>query len=423
MKTRSTAVGAAAAAAALAATLAPHLIAGASAHPAARWSATWASAMQPPVAGNGTTAPNWSDGFSDQTVRQVIRVSSGGRQVRVRLSNLYGTRPLQVTGATIARTRDGATVEPGTVRSLTFHGARSATIQTGRIAASDPAALPVSPLESLTITLFFAGSTGPSTFHEDGLTSTYRAAGDHRFDTGPAAFANEASHSFYYLTGVDVTGGPTRNAVVAFGDSITNGHNSTVSGNDRYPDALAGRLVLAHRPLAVANSGISGNMLLSELACFGEKGVARFQRDALDQPGVRTVIFLEGTNDIWDSEGNYGGCGQTPRVTAGQLIAGYQTLIRAAHARGVRIIGATIIPFKAPYMPPAGFLRAEAVRDQVNHWIRTSGEFDAVADFAEAVADPADPEELNPAYNSGDFLHPNDAGYREIAAAIKLNEL
>ena len=423
MKFRSTAAGAAAAAAALAATLAPHLIVTASAHPAARWSATWASAMQPPVAGKGTTGPNWSDGFSDQTVRQVIRVSAGGRQVRVRLSNLYGTRPLQVTGATIARTRDGATVAPGTVRSLTFHGARSATIQAGRIAASDPAALPVSPLESLTITLFFAGATGPSTFHEDGVTSAYRAAGDHRFDSGATAFGNETSHSFYYLTGVDVTGDRTRNTVVTFGDSITNGHNSTVGGNDRYPDALAGRLVLAHRPLAVANSGISGNMLLSELACFGEKGVARFQRDALDQPGVGTVIFLEGTNDIWDSEGNYGGCGQTSRVTARQLIAGYQTLIRAAHARGVRIIGATIIPFKAPYMPPAGFLRAEAVRDQVNHWIRTSGEFDAVADFATAVADPAHPEELNPAYNSGDFLHPNDAGYRRIAATINLNEL
>ena len=147
MKFRSTAVGAAAAAAALAVTLAPHLIAAASAHPAARWSATWASAMQPPVPGSGTTGPNWSDGFSDQTVRQVIRVSSGGSQVRVRLSNLYGTQALQLTGATIARTGDGATVEPGTVRSLTFDGARSATIQTGRIAASDPAALPIAPLE------------------------------------------------------------------------------------------------------------------------------------------------------------------------------------------------------------------------------------------------------------------------------------
>ena len=201
------------------------------------------------------------------------------------------------------------------------------------------------------------------------------------------------------------------------------GHNSTVGGNDRYSDALAGRLALARRPLAVANTGISGNTLLNGLACFGEKGITRFQRDALGQPGVRTVIFGEGENDIWDSEPIPGGCGQTPRVTADQLIAGYQTLIRAAHARGVRIIGATIISFQAPYMSPADFLRAEAIRDQVNHWIRSSGEFDAVADFATAVADPADPEELNPAYNSGDFLHPNDAGYRAIAATINPNEL
>ncbi|HMI24676.1 MAG TPA: GDSL-type esterase/lipase family protein [Streptosporangiaceae bacterium] len=154
--------------------------------------------------------------------------------------------------------------------------------------------------------------------------------------------------------------------------------------------------------------------------------------DGFSNQTVRQVIRVSSggsqvrvrlSNDIWDSEGKFGGCGQTPRVTADQLIAGYQTLIRAAHARGVRIIGATIIPFKAPYMSPADFLRAEAIRDQVNHWIRTSGEFDAVADFAKAVADPADPEELNPAYNSGDFLHPNDAGYRAIAATIKPNEL
>ena len=181
--------------------------------------------MQPPVPGNATTGPegpNWSDGFADQTVRQVIRVSRGGSRVRVRLSNLYGTKPLQVTGATIARTRDGAAVEPGTVRSLTFHGARSETISAGRVAASDPAALPVSALESLTVTLFFADSTGPSTFHEDGLTASYRTAGDHRSDSGAAAFAKQTSHSFYYLTGVDVAGGRTRNTTsgTAKGSSV-----------------------------------------------------------------------------------------------------------------------------------------------------------------------------------------------------------
>ena len=434
MKSRLTAAAAAAAAtavAALAAVVSPGPIASAAAGPAAApapgWSAAWASAMQQPVPGNSLTGTNWSDGFTDQTIRQVIRVTGAGSRVRIRLSNLYGSGPLRVTGATIARTGTGAAVEPGTVRSLTFGRARSVTIQAGQVTASDPAALPVAPLESLTVTLFFAGPTGPATFHEDGQAVSYRADGDHRFDTDAAAFGGDTSHSFYYLTGVDVSGaggaGGTRGTVVAFGDSITNGHNSTPGGNDRYPDALAERLVAAHRPLAVVNTGISGNELLNGLPCFGEKGLTRFQRDALSQPGVRTVIFLEGENDIWDSEGNYGLCGETPRITADQLIAGYQTLIRAAHARGIRIIGATMTPFKAPYISDDAFQRAEAVRDQVNDWIRTSGEFDAVADFAQAVADPADPAELSPAYNSGDFLHPNDAGYRAIAATINLGDL
>jgi len=418
-----TAVATAAAASALAAVIGSRPAASAAAYPVPGWSAAWTSAMQQPVPSSPTTGPNWSDGFAGQTVRQVIRVSGGGSRVRIRLSNLYGSGPLQVTGATIARTRDGATAEPGTVRSLTFHRARSVTIPAGQVTASDPAALPVSPLESLTVTLFFAGPTGPATFHEDGQTVSYRAAGDHRSDTGAAAFGSDTSHSFYYLTGVDVAGGSTRGTVVTFGDSITNGHNSTAGGNDRYPDALADRLAAARRPLAVANTGISGNTLLNGLPCFGEKGLTRFQRDALSQPGVRAVIFGEGENDIWDSEVIPGNCGQTPQITASQLIAGYRTLIRAARTRGIRIIGATITPFRAPYMTDADFQRAEAIRDQVNDWIRTSGAFDAVADFARAVADPADPDQLNPAYNSGDFLHPNDAGYRAMAAAINLSDL
>jgi lysophospholipase L1-like esterase len=425
---RKTTVSVVAAAAAFAGVLAQCSIANAAPRPGARWStnwsATWSSAMQQPVADSGPTGPDWSTtGFTKQTVRQVIRVSDGGRELRIRLSNLYGSTPLHVTGATVAKTLDGAAVEPGTMRALTFNGRGYATVPAGQIAASDPATVRVSPLESLTVTLYLAGSTGPSTFHEDGLTTTYRADGDHRFDVGAGAFAGSTSHSFYYLTGVDVAGGESRHTVVAFGDSITNGHNSTVGGNDRYSDALAVRLFQAHRALGVANDGISGNTLLNELPCVGEKGVTRFQRDALDQPGVRTVILLEGENDIWDSEGPYSGCGVTPRVTADQIIAGYRSLINAAHARGVRVIGATMTPFKAPYIAAADFVRAEAVRVQVNDWVRTSGAYDGVVDFAKAVADPADPEQLNPAFNSGDYLHPNDAGYAAIAAAFNLNEL
>lgn len=426
MKLRTTLTAAIAAGAA--AVLATGVAVGASSNPsgrAAQWSVSWSSALQPPVASTPAFGPNWSaEGFSDQTIRQTIRLSSAGNHVRIRLSNLYGTGPLHVTGATIAVTLDGAATQPGTMHRLTFGGTRSVTIPAGRVTASDAAALRVVPLESLTITLFFAGATGPSTFHEDGLTTSYRATGDHLSDLGTGAFTGATSHSSYYLDGVDVTGRYIRGTVVAFGDSITNGHNSTIGASKRYTDVLAGRLAAAHVPLAVANAGITGNLLLSQLPCFGEKGVARFQRDALDQPGVRTVIMEEGTNDIWDSQANHN-CGTktTPVVTARQIIGGYRALIRAAHARGIRVIGATMLPFKASYEAPADFAKAEAVRKAVNQWILTSGQCDAVEDFARAVADPADPQQLNPAYNSGDSLHPNDAGYQAIAAAVNLSDL
>ena len=409
-------------AAALAAALATGSAASASRSPlATRWSASWASAMQQPTANSPAMGPNWSvRGFSDQTVRQQVRLSGAGSQIRLRLSNLYGTAPLHVTGATVAESDGGAATDPGTMRSLTFRGSRSVTIPAGQVTASDAVGLQVAPLESLTVTLYFAGPTGPSTFHDDGLTTTYQAAGDHVRDTGAAAFDRATSRSFYYLTGVDVA---TRRpeTVVAFGDSITNGHNSTVDGNDRYTDALADRLIAAHSPLSVANSGITGNLLLHQLPCFGETGITRFERDALDQPGVRAVILMEGSNDIWDYQDH--GCGTTPAVTAGQIIDGLRALIQAAHAHGIKVIGGTILPFKADYETPAAFQRAEAIRQAVNNWILSSGEYNTVADFAAAAADPADPQQLNPSYDSGDHLHPNNAGYRAIAAAIDIDHL
>jgi lysophospholipase L1-like esterase len=411
----------AAVAAALAATFMTGAASASRQQPAMNWSATWTSAMQQPTPSTPAMGENWSmEGFSDQTVRQEVGVSGGGNVARIRLSNLYGTGPLRLAGATIAESAGAAATEPGTMRSLTFRRSRSVTIPAGQVIASDATHLHVAPLESLTITLYFAAPTGPSTFHEDGLTTTYQATGDHARDTGAAAFDGPTSHSYYYLTGVDVaTRGPE--TVVAFGDSITNGHNSTVGGNARYTDALADRLIAAHSPLSVANAGITGNLLLHQLPCFGETGITRFQRDALDQPGARAAILMEGSNDIWDYQDH--GCGTTPAVTAGQIIDGLQALIQAAHARGIRVIGATILPFKADFELPADFQRAEAIREAVNNWVLNSGEFDGVADFAAAVADPADPEQLNPSYDSGDHFHPNDAGYRAIAATIDIGNL
>ncbi|TMR06949.1 SGNH/GDSL hydrolase family protein [Actinomadura soli] len=390
----------------------------------ARWHGTWGAAPHRPVPGNDWDGPNWSlDGFAAQSLRQVVRISAGGSRVRIRLSNAYGTRPLRIAGATIAKSGTGAALRPGTLRTLRFGHRTTATVPAGAAAMSDPASLPVAPLESLTVTLYFAEPTGPATFHQDGLTTTYRAAGDHRSDTAPAAFAGETSHSRYFLSGIDVAGDPrARGTVVAFGDSITDGHGSTAGADDRYPDRLAERLAAASKRLGVVNAGISGNKLLTDSLCYGEKGLARFRRDVLAQPGVRTVIVFEGINDLGTGGfPDYFGCGASPKVTAQRLIAGHRALIQTAHARGITVVGATITPMKGfqGYDTP----EKEKVRDDVNHWIRTSGAYDAVADLDRALADPDVPDALRPAFDSGDHLHPNDAGANALAAAIDLATL
>lgn len=394
---------------------------GVGAAPAAAHGSPWAGAWGTSVVAAAPDifgVPNWSGGFADQSVRQVVRVSRGGSTVRIRVSNVYGTGELRLAGATIGRAGEGAAVRPGSLRPLTFGRSLSTVVPAGREIASDATPLRVSPLERLTVTFYYAKPTGPVSFHLFALATTYRAAGDHRFDRGAAAFT-ETSDSWYHLAGVDVAGYTPgeRGTVVAFGDSITDGSLSTPNTDNRYPDELAERLVAAGRPTGVVNAGIGGNRLLGDGEGFGERGVARFQRDALARPGVRTVIVLEGINDI-----GMGAAAGTP-VTAEQLIAGHRALIRAAHAAGVRIVGATITPTKG--CPYEGYFTegGEAVRDAVNHWIRTSGEYDAVADFDRALADPQDPDRMRPDYDGGDALHPNDAGMHAMAAAIDLRTL
>ncbi|MEV4944998.1 SGNH/GDSL hydrolase family protein [Streptomyces sp. NPDC053755] len=382
------------------------------AHPV--WRAAWGAAPQAPATG---FTPNWSqEGFSRQTVRQVVRVTEDGDHARIRLSNAYGTSPLVVTGATLARTDTGASVEPGSVRHLTFGGRRSATVPARGELRSDAAALGLRRLESVTVTLHLAGTTGPATFHSQAWTDTYRAEGDHRADVSGRAFTARTA-SWYYLSGVEVSGGnpPRKGAVVLFGDSITDGFGSTPNADRRYSDALADRL---DRP--VVNSGIGGNLVLNDSAWYGERATARFRRDALDQPGVGTVVLLQGLNDIGYSEaarkvGAHPTYKPSPVVTSAELIAAYRALIDAAHDRGVRIVGSTLLPFKGTtHWGPT----AERTAAEVDHWIRTSGEFDAVADFARLLAAPADARALNPAYAHPDRLHPNDAGYRLMAQAV-----
>ncbi|MFI6899904.1 SGNH/GDSL hydrolase family protein [Nonomuraea sp. NPDC050394] len=369
------------------------------------WDATWTASPQRPGV---NYTPNWSqEGFSQQTLRQVVRVSVGGVAARVRLTNAYGTTPLKVAGATVARTADGAAVRRGSVRHLTVNGARAFTVPAGAEIASDLVPLPVEALSSVTVTLYLAAPTGPATYHAQAMAPSYRANGDHRADVGGAAFT-ETTVSWYYLSGVDVIGGTHRRGVVAFGDSLTDGYGSRPGADNRYPDELAERLAAAGRPRAVLNQGIGGNRVTVDSAQLGDKGTSRFRRDVLGQPGVGTVIVLEGINDI--------GMSRPPAdVSARQVIAGHRELIRQARARGVRVIGATLPPMKGSHYYDAV---REAKRDEVNAWIRTSGEYDAVVDLDRVLASSSDGDQLNPAYDSGDHLHLNDAGYRALAYAV-----
>ncbi|MFJ5847262.1 SGNH/GDSL hydrolase family protein [Streptomyces sp. NPDC092903] len=382
------------------------------------WQGGWATSPQAPAAPFG---PNWSQqGFADQTVRQVVRVSTGGTRARVELSNRYGSTPLRITGATVGRTDNGASVRAGSLRQLSFGGHRSTTVPAGAELTSDALPFRTGALESLTVTLYLAEPTGPATFHLISSSTSYRARGDHRSDRAGTAFT-ETSDSSYYLTGVEVSGGrpAPRNGVVAFGDSITDGVGSTPDADNRYPDELAERFVAAGRPRSVVNQGIAGNQVTQDTEWAGEKAVARFRKDVLGEPGVGTVIVLEGINDI--GAAGTGAVGTpSPEVSVAQLIAGHRSLIRQAHAKGIRAIGATLTPIGgSAYDSPAN----EAKRVAVNHWIRTSGEYDAVADLDHATADPADRTRIAPAYDSGDHLHPNDAGYHAMADALDLSGL
>ncbi|WP_084477636.1 SGNH/GDSL hydrolase family protein [Nocardia jejuensis] len=387
---------------------------------AVAWDAAWSAAPQLPSIG---FEPNWAqEGFDDQTVRQVVRVTDGGSAARITLSNRYGQEPLRIDRATIARTAQGATVQPNSLRDLTFHGDKTVNVSAGAVSTSDAADLPLAPLDSVTVTLYLSGPTGPATFHSQAYSSTYRAGGDHVADPAAAAFT-EVTHSWYYLTDVQVSGEPERahgGTVVSFGDSITDGFGSVNDTNTRYPDQLAQRLAAAGTPRPVLNEGIGGNLVLNDSSWFGESAVSRFERDVLAKPGVTSVIVLGGLNDIGFSEIDLPTYKPNPQVSVQELIDGHRLLIAAAHRAGVRITGATLLP-----MAGAEYYNATSAAKirEFNTWMRTSGEYDAVADFNIAVADRFDSEKLDPAFDSGDHKHPNTAGYRVMAEAVNLAAL
>lgn len=349
--------------------------------------------------------------LEDQTVRMVVRASIGGRRVRVALSNMLNTQPLQIGAVRIARHAANDAVVPASTRALSFGGRPEVVIPPGALLLSDPVEFEAAPLTDLAVSLYLPRDTGPPTSHALGLRTAYIGKGNL---VESATIPNAGTTSAYlWLSSVDVLAPADAFAIVAFGDSITDGYATTKDANQAWPTLLARRLVeqSATRNVAVVNQGISGNQVLRNGA--GLSALARFDRDVLSRPGVKWVILLEGINDI-NIRGRLDG---PDALTAGELIGGYQQIIARAHAHGIRVVGATLTPEEGV---PTASERGEAIRQAANEWIRTSRSFDAVVDFDAALRDETRPSRLRPVFDPGDHIHPNDLGNRTMAQAFDL---
>jgi lysophospholipase L1-like esterase len=342
----------------------------------------------------------------------VLRTSVGGRRVRVKLSNAFGAAPVVVGAAHLAIRGTGSAIVSGSDRPLTFTGKTSFRMTPGMVVVSDPVELDVPALADLAVSLYFPGDTGQPTSHATGLRPTYISTeGD--FTAQSELPIDRTTQSYYWLAGVEVLASPDTSLVVTFGDSITDGARSTPDTHSAWPVQLAARLAARKETanIAVLNAGIGGNRVLSDGG--GVSALARLDRDALAQPGVKWLMLLEGINDI----GTIATATPESRVTTEDLVWGLQQVIERAHAQGVKVIGCTLTPYEgANYYREEG----EAVRSAVNTWIRTSRAFDAVVDFDAATRDPANPKRLRAEFDPGDHLHPNDAGYKAMADAIDL---
>ena len=388
------------------------LVAGQAQAAGGRWIGSWGASPAPPMTvTSGPMAALSTPSFNNQTVIEVVRLSAGGARLRLRLTDEYGPRPLAIGAARVALLGPDGAALPGSDRGVTFAGAASATIPAGAPLLSDPVSLPTKALARLRISLYLPGDTHGCTCHANGNELVRVASGDATRKPPPAA--TDAQYRAF-LSGVEVeTTAPRAPVVVAFGDSITDGYLSTAGANHRWPDRLAERLAATAkgRPVAVVNAGIGGNRLLGEsaIAIFGQSALTRFDRDVLSVPGATHVIVLEGVNDL--------GSSRTAPPTAEAVIAAYRQIIARAHAHGLKVIGGTILPYGgAAYFGAPG----EAERQKINAWIRIGHGFDGVVDFDAAIRDPAKPDRMRADLQSGDWLHPNDAGYRVMGDAVDL---
>ena len=379
----------------------------------ANWVGSWAASQQLPEPQNSLSAED----LRDATLRQIVHLSVGGPELRVHVSNAFGTAPLHLTAVHVARpAAGGGAIDPASDKALTFGGAPDVTVPAGAEYISDPVAFSVGPLSDLVITLHMDAAPASQTGHPGSRATSYVAHGD-LVSAVSLPDAKKVEH-WYQVSGVDVAVPGT--AVVTLGDSITDGRGSTTNGNDRWPDVLARRLQADKKTqtIGVLNAGTGGNRVL--LDGLGPNALARFDRDVLAPAGVRYVIVLEGINDLgtFTHEANVGQAEHDALVH--RILSAYEQMALRAHAHGIKVIGATILPYGE-----SGYYRASPVgdadRQAINQWIRTTKNFDAVVDFDKVVRDPAHPEQMLPAYDSGDHLHPSAAGYKVMGEAIPLS--
>ncbi|MER5479969.1 SGNH/GDSL hydrolase family protein [Streptomyces sp. NPDC002734] len=370
-----------------------------------KWTGTWAAAA------SGTAVP-----LPGASIRNVVHTSVGGTATRVRLSNRLGVRPLHLGSVTVALQEQGyfprPDAVPGTMRRVLFGGRPTAVVPAGREIVSDPVRLDVPGGSDLLVTVYTPLDDGPATYHRIAKQTNFLAHGaDHAADVGGAAYTSTV-RSWYYVTGVDVRTARAAGSLVALGDSLTDGVGTTPDSNSRWPDRLADRIAALpprHR-LGVLNAGISGNRILNDRS--GPGALKRFDADVLRRSGVRTVIVLEGINDVMTDAAGEDGIKAFKKA--------YRSMAKKAHAKGIRVVGATLTPYRGhfAYTP-----QREALRRQINRFIRKEAPFDAVVDFDAAVRDPKQPDRIRSAFDPGDHLHFNDAGMKALARAVDLDQL
>jgi len=384
------------------------------------WIGTWGASPAPQLA-NPASMLSEHLLYENQTIREVVHTSAGGRAVRVRLSNAYGREPITIGAAHIALRKSESAIAAGSDHQLTFGGQKSVFIPSDATVLSDPIDMDVPALSDVAISLFLPKAAASAGIHYSAQQTSYIGGGDL---TAAESISNPVKiTSWVFVTGLDVSAPASGATVVAFGDSITDGAKSTVDANRRWPNVLAERLAPAKTgsPIAVLDEGIGGNRLLHDPAAnirYGVNALARFDRDVLAQPGVRYVIVLEGINDI----GHPGQSAPADEiVTPEDIIGAYKQIIERAHAAGIKIYGGTLTPFAGTTIPNYFTPEKEMKREAVNNWIRTSHAFDGVIDFEKAVRDPQHPDRMLPKYDGGDGLHPGDAGYQAMGDAIDLS--